>query len=423
MTPAEAAIARRRILPVVAMALFIDSMGIGIVLPVAPKLVMELTGLPLGEAAPIGGWLTVAYALMQFLFSPVLGNLSDRYGRKPILLASLAALSVDYLIMGFAPTLFWLFVGRVVAGFAGATFATANAVVADLVPQAERARFFGLNGAAWGMGFIVGPVIGGLLGQYGARVPFFAAAVFTAINFLIALAVLRETLPESNRRAFSARRANVFGAIRSLRGIPGAMVLLFVLLMYQVGHDTLPSSWVWVTMAKFGWAEREVGLSLAALGLGTAIVQGGLVGLFARRFGEPTTAYIGLLGGALGFLGYAFAPTPALLFAAVPFACLLGLTMPSVRAMLSRAVPANAQGELQGAIGGIVSFTAIVTPFTMTHLFSAATAPGSTMHLPGAPFAAGALAMLVGVVAFTRTSGALEAARRARMTADARGPA
>ncbi len=291
-------------------------MGIGIVLPVAPKLVMELTGLPLGEAAPIGGWLTVAYALMQFLFSPVLGNLSDRYGRKPILLASLAALSVDYLIMGFAPTLFWLFVGRVIAGVAGATFATANAVVADLVPQAERARFFGLNGAAWGMGFIVGPVIGGLLGQYGARVPFFAAAVFTAINFLIALAVLRETLPESNRRAFSARRANVFGAIRSLRGIPGAMVLLFVLFMYQIGHDTLPSSWVWVTMAKFGWAEREVGLSLAALGLGTAIVQGGLVGLFARRFGEPTTVYIGLLGGAMGFLGYAFAPTPALLFAA-----------------------------------------------------------------------------------------------------------
>ncbi len=423
MTPEEAATARRRILPVVAMALFIDSMGIGIVLPVAPKLVMELTGLSLSEAAPIGGWLIVAYALMQFLFSPVLGNLSDRYGRKPILLASLAALSVDYLIMGLAPTLFWLFVGRLVAGFAGATFATANAVVADLVPQAERAKYFGLNGAAFGMGFIVGPVIGGLLGQYGSRVPFFAAAVFTAINFLIALAVLRETLPESNRRAFSARRANVFGAIRSLRPIPGAMMLLFVLLMYQVGHDALPSSWAWVTMAKFGWAEREVGLSLAVLGVGIAIVQGGLVGLFTRKFGEPTTVYIGLLGGALGFLGYAFAPTPGLMFAAMPLACLLGLTMPSVRAMLSRAVPANAQGELQGAIGGIVSFTAIVTPFTMTHLFSAATAPGSTLHLPGAPFAAGALALLVGVVAFTRTSGALEAARRARITAEARGRA
>jgi DHA1 family tetracycline resistance protein-like MFS transporter len=413
MTPDEAATARRKILPVVAMALFIDSMGIGIVLPVAPKLVMELSGLSLGEAAPIGGWLTVSYALMQFLFSPVLGNLSDRYGRKPIIMASLAALSIDYLIMGFAPTLFWLFVGRVIAGLAGATFATANAVVADLVPQAERAKFFGMNGAAWGMGFIVGPVVGGLLGQYGSRVPFFAAAAFTAVNFLIALAVLRETLPEGNRRAFSARRANIVGAMRSMRAIPGAMAMLFVLFMYQVGHDTLPSSWAWVTMAKFGWAEREVGLSLAALGLGTAVVQGGLVGLFTRRFGEPTTVYIGLVGGALGFLGYAFAPTPALLFAAVPLACLLGLTMPSVRAILSRSVPANAQGELQGAIGGIVSFTAIVTPFTMTHLFSAATAPGSTLHLPGAPFAAGALAMLVGVVAFTRTSGALQAARRA----------
>lgn len=410
MTPEQALVARKRILPVVAMALFIDSMGIGIVLPVAPKLVMELTGLPLSEAAPIGGWLTVAYALMQFLFSPVLGNLSDKFGRKPILMASLAALAVDYLIMGFAPTLFWLFVGRIVAGFAGATFATANAVVADLVPQAERAKFFGMNGAAWGMGFIVGPVVGGLLGQYGSRVPFFAAAAFTAVNFLIAFFVLRETLPEANRREFSARRANVFGALRSLRPIPGARTMLFVLFMYQIGHDTLPSSWAWMTMSKFGWHERDIGLSLAVLGLGTAFVQGGLVGLFTRKFGEPTTVYIGLTGGALGFLGYAFAPTPALLFASVPFACLLGLTMPSIRAMLSRAVPANAQGELQGAIGGIVSFTAIVTPFTMTHLFSAATA--GTLHLPGAPFAAAALALVTGVVAFGRVAGSLQLARR-----------
>jgi len=414
VTPEQALVARKRILPIVAMALFIDSMGIGIVLPVAPKLVMELTGLPIGEAAPIGGWLTVSYALMQFLFSPVLGNLSDRHGRKPIIMASLAALSVDYLIMGFAPTLFWLFVGRVIAGVAGATFATANAVVADLVPQAERAKFFGMNGAAWGMGFIVGPVVGGLLGQYGSRVPFFAAAVFTAVNFLIAALVLRETLPEGNRREFSMRRANVFGAIRQLRTIPGAMVLLFVLFMYQIGHDTLPSSWAWVTMAKFGWTERDIGLSLAVLGLGTALVQGGLVGLFTRRFGEPTTVYIGLTGGAIGFLGYALASTPAMLFVAVPFAALLGLTMPSVRAMLSRAVPANAQGELQGAIGGIVSFTAIVTPFTMTHLFSAANAPDAPLHLPGAPFAAAALALVIGVVAFTRVAGALQAARRAR---------
>jgi DHA1 family tetracycline resistance protein-like MFS transporter len=385
-------------------------MGIGIVLPVAPKLVMELTGASISEAAPIGGWLTVAYAAMQFLFSPVLGNLSDRYGRKPILLGSLAALSLDYLIMGLAPTLFWLFVGRLVAGVAGATFATANAVVADLVPQADRARYFGINGAAWGMGFIVGPVVGGLLGQYGSRVPFFAAAVFTAANFLIALLVLRETLPDSSRRAFSARRANVLGALRSMRAIPGAMLLLLVLFMYQVGHDALPSSWAWVTMAKFGWTEREVGLSLAALGLGTAVVQGGLVGLCTRRFGESRTAFLGLLGGGVGFLGYAFATTPAALFASVPLACLIGLTMPSIRAILSRAVPVDAQGELQGAIGGIVSLTAIVTPFTMTHLFGWATAPGSALHLPGAPFAAAACALVLGALLFARAAGRLPAA-------------
>jgi DHA1 family tetracycline resistance protein-like MFS transporter len=397
-------------LPVVAMALFIDSMGIGIVLPVAPRLVMELTGLPLGEAAPIGGWLTVAYALMQFLFSPLLGNLSDRFGRKPILLSSLAALSVDYLIMGFAPTLFWLFVGRLIAGVAGATFATANAVVADLIPATERAKFFGLNGAAWGMGFIVGPVVGGLLGHYGSRVPFFAAACFTAVNFLIALAILRETLPLENRRKFSLRRSNVVGALRSLRAIPGATALLGVLFMYQIGHDTLPSSWAWVTMAKYGWTEREVGLSLAALGLGTAVVQGGLVGLFARKFGEVPTVFIGLIGGAIGFIGYALAPTASVMFACVPLACLIGLTMPSIRAIMSRSVPTNAQGELQGAIGGIVSFTAIVTPFTMTHLFSAATSPGFPVNLPGAPFAAAALALAIGALLFSRIAGVVNAA-------------
>ena len=261
-------------LPVAAMALFIDSLGIGIIIPVAPQLVMELSGLPLADAAPIAGWLTLSYALMQFVFSPILGNLSDKYGRKPILLASLAALAIDYVLIGLAPTLAWLFVGRIIAGIAGATFATANAVVADIIPPEKRAKYFGFNGAAWGMGFVIGPVIGGLLGQYGPRVPFFAAAAFTAVNFLIALAVMRETLPPADRREFSARRANALGALQSMRRIPGAMLVLFVLLMYQIGHDTLPSTWVWVTMAKFGWTERDVGLSLAALGFGTIIVQG-----------------------------------------------------------------------------------------------------------------------------------------------------
>ncbi len=387
-------------LPIVAMALFIDSLGIGIIIPVAPKLVMELSGLTLADAAPIAGWLTLAYASMQFIFSPILGNLSDRLGRKPILLASLAALSIDYVLMGFAPTLFWLFVGRLIAGIAGATFATANAVVADIIPPDQRAKYFGLNGAAWGMGFIVGPVIGGLLGGYGPRVPFFTAAAFTALNFLIALAVLRETLPEADRREFSARRANVIGALRSMKAIPGALLLLFVLFMYQIGHDTLPSTWAWMTMAKFDWAERDIGISLAVLGLGTAVVQGGLVGLLTKRLGERRTALIGLTLGGVGFIGYGLATTPTMLFASVPLACLIGLTMPSIRAILSRQVPANAQGELQGAIAGIVSFTAIVTPFTMTHLFSAATT--GSMNLPGAPFLAAAVSLLAGALVFSR---------------------
>jgi DHA1 family tetracycline resistance protein-like MFS transporter len=361
---------------------------------------MELSGLTLADAAPIAGWLTLSYALMQFVFSPILGNLSDRYGRKPILLASLAALAVDYILMGLAPTLAWLFVGRIIAGIAGATFATANAVVADIIAPDKRAKYFGLNGAAWGLGFVIGPVIGGLLGQYGPRVPFFAAAAFTAVNFLIALAVMRETLPPADRRAFSARRANALGALRTMRRIPGAMLILFVLLMYQIGHDTLPSTWVWVTMAKFGWTERDIGLSLAVLGFGTIIVQGGLVGLFTQRIGEHRTALLGLTCGAVGFVGYAFATTPTMLYASVPLGCLIGLTMPALRAILSRATPANAQGELQGAIAGIVSFTAVVIPFTMTHLFSWATA--ADPPFPGASFLAAAVALAVGAVVLAR---------------------
>ena len=399
MSTSSASPPSRAMLPVVAMALFIDSLGIGIIIPIAPQLVMELSGATLAEAAPIAGWLTLAYASMQFIFSPILGNLSDRYGRKPILLASLAALSVDYVLMGLAPTLAWLFIGRIIAGIAGATFATANAVVADLIPHAERAKYFGLNGAAWGMGFIVGPVIGGLLGGYGSRVPFFAAAVFTALNFLIAIIVLRETLPTTQRRAFSVRRANVLGALKSLRVIPDAALLLVVLFFYQIGHDTLPSTWTWTVMAKFDWTERDVGLSLAALGLGTAVVQGGLVGMFTRKLGEHRTAIIGMTGGALGFLGYAFASSPAMLFASIPLGCLLGLTMPSIRAMLSRRVPANAQGELQGAISGIVSFTAIVAPFAMTHLFSIAT---SRFDFAGASFFAAAFVLLAGAIMLLR---------------------
>jgi MFS transporter, DHA1 family, tetracycline resistance protein len=396
-------------LPVIMMALFIDSMGIGIIIPVAPQLIMELSGMSAAEAVPIGGYLTVAYALMQFLFSPIIGNLSDRYGRRPILMASLAALSIDYLIMGFAPTLFWLFVGRLIAGIAGATFGTANAVVADIIPPAERSKYFGLNGAAWGVGFIVGPAIGGLLGAYGPRVPFFFAAGLVALNFLVALFVLRETLAPENRRPFTWRRANLFGAIRALRPVPGAIGLLVVLFLYQVGHDTLPSTWSWVTIVKFGWDAGAIGLSLAALGVGTAIVQGGLVGPLTRRYGEHRVATMGLLGACIGFLGYALAPTPAWMFVAIIPGSLLGLTMPSVRAILSRAVPANAQGELQGAISGVVSLTAVFVPISMTQLLHAATAPGAAIYFPGAPFIAGALALAVAVVLFRRATAAHDA--------------
>jgi DHA1 family tetracycline resistance protein-like MFS transporter len=344
----------------------------------------------------------------------VLGNLSDHFGRKPILMGSLAALSLDYLLMGFSQTIVWLFIGRLLSGIAGATFATANAVVADLTNPPERSRFFGLNGMAWGMGFIIGPVIGGLLGQYGPRVPFFAASLFAASNFVLALIFLRETLGPENRRAFSLKRANLIGSFRALRAIPAAFGLLGVLFLYQIGHDTIPATWAWVTRAKFGWTEREVGMSLSALGLGIAVVQGGLIRPVTRRLGERGAVYLGFICGALGYTGYALATSGMLLLLCIPLASMLGLAMPSVRAIMSRSVPPNAQGELQGALSGVVSFTAIVAPFAMTQLFHAATMPGASWQLPGAPFFGAGLALLLAAVLFKQAASSAPVSAQAR---------
>ncbi len=393
---------QRRVMTVLMLAIFIDAMGLGIIAPVAPRLIRELTGQDLSSGATLGGWLTVTYAAMQFLFAPVLGSLSDRIGRKPVLLGSLATLMLDYLLMALAPTILWLFIGRTIAGIAGATFSTASAVVADVSTPEQRAAKFGLVGAAWGVGFIAGPAIGGLLGHFGSRAPFFLASGLVALNLLLMLTLMRETLAPANRRSFRLRRANFLGAVRSLAHVPHALPLLGVVLCYQIAHDALPATWTWSTMLRFGWTELEVGLSLTAIGVCTVIVQGGLVGPITRRIGENRAVLLGFAAGAVGMLGYGFAPNATAMLSFLPLACVLGLAMPSVRSIMSRAVPANAQGELQGAISGVMSVTAIASPFFMTQLFHLATKPDSPVHLPGAPFLAAAVVLVLAVLLFSQ---------------------
>ena len=395
-------VAPRGVIGFVLLLMLVDAMGLGIVVPVTPRLIMELTGSAVAGAAGTGGALLAAYAAMQFLFAPVLGNLSDRFGRRPVLLGSLAALFIDYLIMGLAPTLAWLFVGRMLSGSASATYPTANAVIADITPSDGRARYFGMLGAAWGIGFILGPVVGGLLGGFGSRVPFFAAAGLVALNLLLGLLVFRETLAPGHRRPFVLKRSHLLAALRELRAYPVALLLLVVVVLYQIAHDVLPATWTFYMIERFHWSPRAIGLSLAAVGICTAIVQGGLVGPITKRLGENTSVYLGLLVGSASMLGYAAAPSGAWLLLAIAVGAFFGLTMPALQSVMTRNVAANAQGELQGAIAGLGSLVAIVAPIAMTQLFRsfASADPPLGLHVPGAAFIAAALALALAALCF-----------------------
>jgi len=370
----------------VLITVMLDSIGLGIIIPVLPELVVGLTGSTLSQAAVYGGWLMFAYAVMQFFFAPILGNLSDRFGRRPILLASLAAFGIDYALMGFAPTIAWLFIGRLIAGAAGATMATANAFVTDITEPKKRAQNYGLIGAAWGLGFIFGPVIGGFLGEIGPRVPFFAAACLAGLNVVYGFFVLPETLAPENRRAFSLRRANTLGALRQIRAIPLVFALCGVFLLYQLAHDANPSVWTYYTKFKFNWTESDIGLSMGLVGLMVTLVMGVFTRLIIPRLGEKRTAFLGLVCGAVGYLGFALAPAGWVMLAfIVPFS-FVGLTMPALRGIMANQVPENAQGELQGLLTSITSMTAIIAPLLMTQLFKEFSQDTAPIYIPGMPF-------------------------------------
>lgn len=375
--------------------LLLDVTGLGIIIPVFPKLIEQLIDGDISQAASYGGWLSFSYALMQFVFSPILGGLSDRYGRRPVLLFSLFGFGIDYLFQGFAPTIEWLFVGRLLAGVTGASFTTANAYIADISTPEKRAQNFGLVGAAFGVGFILGPVIGGFLGQYGPRVPFFVSAGLTLLNFVYGLFILPESLAPENRRPFDWKRANPIGSLMNLGRYPVILGLVASLVLIYIAGFAVQGTWTFYTMEKFKWDEKTVGLSLAALGLSFAVVQGGLSRMIIPKLGTERSVYVGLLFSAMGFILFAFASQSWMMFAFLGVYALGGIAGPSVQGIISNQVPSSEQGEIQGALTSLTSTTSIIGPLIMANLFSYFTRSTAPVYFPGAPFVLGAVLILI----------------------------
>lgn len=366
--------------------MLIDVTGLGIIIPVLPKLIMELSGESLSSAARYGGWMIFAYASMQFIFSPILGGLSDQYGRRPVLLFSLLGFGIDYIVLGFAPTLAWLFVGRLIAGITGASFTTAGAYIADVSPPEKRAQNFGLIGAAFGLGFIMGPVLGGFLGEYGARVPFFVSAGLTLINWLYGYFVLPESLLPENRRPFEWSRSNPINSLLNLRRYPIVLGLVFPNVLIMIAGFATQSTWTFYCMDKFGWTEKMVGLSLGFVGVMAALVQGGLTRAIIPKLGNYRSISVGLVLYGIGFVLYALADQGWMMFAVTALASLGGIAMPALQGVMSNQVPMNEQGELRGALTSVMSLTSVVGPLIMTQLFGYFTSSAAPIQLPAAPF-------------------------------------
>jgi MFS transporter, DHA1 family, tetracycline resistance protein len=382
----------------VLVTVLLDTLGLGLIIPVAPRLVASFLGNDLGAASHYFGVMVSLYAAMQFVFSPVLGGLSDRFGRRPVILLSLLGAAASYLLSGFAPALSWLFVGRVIAGITGASFSAAGAYVADVTPPAKRAQSFGLVGAVFGLGFILGPALGGVLGDAGLRVPYFAAAGLNALNLLYGFFVLPESLAPVDRRAFSFARANAFGALRALGrhrivlGLTGTMMCSFL------AQWILQSIWALHTQSRFGWTLRQVGLSLMVVGFAMALVQGLLVRAAVPRLGERRALVIGLVMGVAGQAALGFADRGWLILASIPILSLGGLAGPAVQAIISREAGANEQGEVQGALSSLNGIAAIIGPLIGTTLLARFGPADASPHIPGAAFFAASLFNLVGLV-------------------------
>ncbi|MGA1378838.1 MAG: TCR/Tet family MFS transporter [Chitinophagaceae bacterium] len=378
--------------------LFLDVMGWGLIIPVLPTLVSSLKGVPINEASSYGAILLFGYAFSQFFFAPVLGNLSDQFGRRPILLLSLFGFSINYLLLAWAPSFLWLIFGRIVAGVAGSSVSTAGAYIADVSTESTRAKNYGMVGAAFGLGFIIGPAVGGLVASLGVRAPFYAAAVLCLLNGLYGYFILPESLSIENRRKFSWKRANPFGALKIFLSHPTVARLAVVYFLIYLGAQAVQSTWSYFTMYRFGWNEKIVGISLAVVGLLVAVVQSVLVRIVNPRIGNEKSIYVGLAFYTIGLLSFAFASLGWMMFVFLIPYCLGGLAGPSLQSTLASLLPPNVQGELQGALTSLMSLTAIIGPLIMNNLFAYFTRSDSTIHFPGIAFFLGSLAMLSSLI-------------------------
>ena len=378
----------RRRLPLifVLLTVVIDAIGIGIIAPVMPDLILEVEAADLGSAAVWGGILASSFAVMQFICSPTIGNLSDRFGRRPVLLVSLFFMSLDYLVMGVAHTIWLLLIGRIVGGITASTQATVAAYIADISKPEEKAQNFGLIGAAFGIGFILGPLFGAVFAEFGTRAPFYAAAAFSFANMLLGYFVLPETVTDRIRRPFEWKRANPVGGLTQVGSLPGLRVLLTVLLLLQTAFTAYPAIWSFYSAERFGWEPRMIGLSLAAYGIAIAFVQGWVIRYFLRRLGEGQTLLFGLFFELISFVGYGFATESWQAFALIPIGSLGGVALPALQGIMSRTAFDNQQGELQGVMASVNSIAVIVSPLIMTAIFYEFVKSGAVFYLPGAPF-------------------------------------
>ncbi|GAB5418973.1 MAG: tetracycline resistance MFS efflux pump [Crocinitomicaceae bacterium] len=385
--------------------IMLDAAGVGIIIPTLPELISSVGHISLDASKSYYLIIGVAYAAMQFLFSPVVGGLSDRFGRRPVLLFSLFGLGIDYLIMFFAPSLVWLVIGRCVSGMFGASYSTAMAYIADISTPENKTRNFGMVGAAFGVGFIIGPAIGGFLGEVGVRIPFLAAAGVSLINFIYGIIVLKETLPIENRRPFNWKRSNPIGAVLQLPKYRELGLLFGVIFLYYLAGTAIQFTWVYLTKEKFDWSEGDVGLSLAVVGICVAIVQGGLSGVFSKRLGDVKTSYFSLFVFVIAAIGIGLAPQGWMLYALMLPYALTGLAGPAIQAIMSNNTKDSEQGELQGTITSVLSLSEILGPLIMMTLYSL-----TTVGLPeddrvyGSPYFAAALLVVFAAFLFWKAT-------------------
>ena len=391
---------KRHALTFVTITVFLDTVGFGVIVPVLPQFLVLIGDVSLSSASALSGYLIFSYAVTNFMFAPMLGNLSDAYGRKPLLVMSLFVYGGAYLLSGFATALWMLFLGRLLTGITSATYAIANALIADVSMPEDKAQNFGLLGVAFGLGFIVGPALGGIIGAWDLRAPFFIAAGLAFINTLYGLIFFRETLAPENRRPFELKRASPWGALTQLRKYPLLIGLVIAVFLNNIGHHIWPSNWNFYTIEKFAWTPLDVGLSMAFVGVMSVIVQGGLLRIVIPKFGPVRCAYFGVTATILAFVGVATAGSSAALYFWCGVSSLGGLAGPSVNSILSNQVAADSQGELQGIMASVSSVAMIVGPLLLTQTFTYFTSDSAPLYLPGSAFWVAALLTLAALIIF-----------------------